>query len=88
MFKNMRIKFGRECAWDGHWEDRVYLLEEDKKQNPMLRFDNTIELDSGTGCDMLNALPEGMMWNPYHNCFCDKDGDPITISFHKSGGRL
>lgn len=63
------------CRETFKWTDKVVITEEDYERDQELRV-GTLRLPSNTVTAMLNALPEGVKWNPYTERF-EKDGKPI-----------
>ncbi len=63
------------CRQTYKWSDKVVITEEDYELDQELRV-GTLRLPSSTVTAMLNALPEGVKWNPYTERF-EKDGESI-----------
>ena len=66
-FKREYIKVPR-CEMECKWTDNVVIYEEDYENDPELQ-NGTLRLPSNTVAAMLNALPEGIKWNPYTERF-------------------
>ena len=66
-FKREYIKVPR-CEEEYKWTDKVVIIEEDYKRDPDLQR-GILNLSSDTVVAMLNALPEGIKWNPYTERF-------------------
>lgn len=64
-----------ECNLDFEWSKKVVITEEDRNRDQELQM-GKLRLSSNTVIAMLNALPEGVKWNPYTEQF-EKDGKSI-----------
>ena len=57
-----------ECETEYKWSDKVVITEEDYNNDHNLQM-GILNLPSDTVALMLNALPEGIKWNPYTDRF-------------------
>lgn len=60
-----------ECNLDFEWSKKVVIEDYDRDQEVEL---GRLRLSSSTVVDMLNALPEGVKWNPYREQFEGPNG--------------
>lgn len=64
-----------ECKFNFEWSKKIVITEEDRNRDQELQM-GRLRLSSDTVIAMLNALPEGVKWNPYTERF-EKDGKSI-----------
>lgn len=62
-----------ECRSKCEWSKKVVIEDYDRDEEIEM---GRLHLSSNTVIAMLNALPEGVKWNPYTERF-EKDGKPI-----------